>query len=164
MARNFTSLTVVERGTVPRRLQGKLNSAIRTGLYAVAEDHHRVNVPKRFTAEHARKAYYFRRSREYESRKIREGRGNDPMVYSGRSRARAKVTRLSGTAKRVTATYSLPALNFTVGAKSRQRTMRSEFEKVIWTERRRGERLAVRTTNQAIKNDSTLSRRRLISR
>lgn len=162
MPRNFVTVSVKERGTVPRRLQSQINKSTKYGLHSAAEWHHKENVPDRFTQEHGRKARYYRRSREYEARKSREGRGNDPMVYSGRTRARANVARISSNSKRATLTYSLPALNFTVGARSRKHTMRSEFERVLWQERRYGQRLAIRKTNEDMRRNNATSRRRLV--
>lgn len=162
MARNFVAITVKERGATPRRLQKALNQSVTAGLRSVAEWHHTENVPKRFTKEHAREARYVRRSREYESRKRREGRGDSPMVYTGRSRARASVAKITANSKRAKLTYSIPALNFLVGPRGRKRTMRSEFEKVVYTERIAGERVAAREIRQSIRKDNTRTSRRVL--
>lgn len=162
MPKNFVAITVKERGNVPRRLRRELDKGIGAGLRATAEDHHKTNVPKRFTQEHARKARYVRRARQYEQRKQREGRDNLPMVYTGRSRARASVAKIVSTNKRARLSYSMPALNFLVGPPGRTRTMRSEFEKVLYHEKQRGERIATRATATYLRQNRTTTTRRIL--
>lgn len=159
---DFVRITAKERGAVPRKLERIVNRAVGVGLRAAAEQHHTEFVPNRFTQTHSRKARYLRRSPEYNRRKRREGRGDEPMVYTGATRARAGVSRLTSTRKRARLTYSLPALNFKVGRRGRSRTMRSEFEKVTGDERRAGQRLATKTTNENISANTTVSQRRLL--
>lgn len=158
----FVRITVRERGAVPRSLERIANRSVGAGLQAAAEQHHREFVPNRFTKSHARKARYLRRSPEYQRRKRREGRGDDPMVYTGRTRARASVARRTSTNKRVRLVYSLPTLNLKVGRRGRRRSMRTEFEKVTGDERRSGQRLAMRVTNDELRRDTTVSQRRLL--
>lgn len=121
-------ITITERGPVPRRMAKYHRAASKAGYQAAAEYHHRHHTPKRFTVAHGREAGYRPRAGEklpfgskmfwgsYYGRKLKGGRGRDgtaaPLVWSGETRERARMTTISVTANRGQLRYSVNALSF----------------------------------------------------
>jgi hypothetical protein len=117
------AITVVERGTVPRKFRAAHNAATRDGYRAAGVVFHETLAPQRFTVAHGRRAGFRPRSgsqfafgtkafwRSYAGRK--QSRGvPQPLVWSGRTRDRAKAVRVAVTGRGASLRYSLPALNW----------------------------------------------------
>lgn len=123
-------ITITERGPVPRRMAKHHRAASRAGYQAAAEYHHIEHTPKRFTVAHGREANYQPRAGQqfpfgskmfwgsYYGRKLKGGRGREatsaPLVWSGRTRERARVTTITVTANRGQLRYNVNALSFKV--------------------------------------------------
>lgn len=141
------------------------NSLQRDAFANTADQFHQANADARFTPEHAAKAGYTMRrgqgltpgtkafKRSYYGIKLRSSHGGgigraDPLVWSGRSRARARIPSVTATAKGARIRYSLPALNFK-NPNSRV-NMREEFNRVLPDEKSAAHRVHETTLRQLI--------------
>lgn len=103
------TITIKERGPVPRTMRKAHTAASKAAWLRVAENWQARIRPKHFTEAGAREYHYTRRKgelqsghrfrRSYTGRKLREKGHTDPLVYSGRSRERSRQARLSATAR-----------------------------------------------------------------
>lgn len=119
------------------RAVAQLHREAAKGAYAAAgEDYHRELRPKRFTREHAAEAGYKPRAGEhlvwgskefwksYTGRKLKKYGHTLPLVFSGRTRDRAKMATITSTSNRGQIKYAVNALNFIPWA-------REEFIKLL---------------------------------
>lgn len=118
------AIKIRERGNVPRNMAKQHRRASREAYQQIAEMHHRENTPKRFTQEHAQAAGYRKRSGEqftfgskafwgsYTGRKLRQHGHTLPLVFTGKTRERARMTTITVTTNRGQLRYAVNALNF----------------------------------------------------
>ena len=149
--RGYMSITIRERGNVPRKMKKAFNAASKESWADTAKQFHVEMRDDRFTPGHAKKANYYARRGEripqgskdfkrfYYGRKFLSptlgGGPNraDPLVKTGESRRRARAARISSTSKTGRASYSgLSKFNFRNPA-SRIR-MGEEFRRLLATE------------------------------
>jgi hypothetical protein len=110
--------------------------ASRQAYQAIAEKHHEENTAKRFTKEHALAAGYRKRAGEehpfgskafwnsYTGRKLKKHGHTLPLVFSGETRARARMATIVVTTNRGQLKYQVNALNY-------QPWTRDEFIKIL---------------------------------
>jgi len=139
-------IQVRERGATPGIAKREFNNLSKAAWFDAAANHHRDNTRKRFTEAHARAAGYVKRKgegldrnskafrRSYYGRKLRSEKGGGkgqalPLVFSGRSRDRAKFPKVASTFRSAKLKFNTPAFNFR-HPKSRIR-MSEEFRRVL---------------------------------
>jgi hypothetical protein len=121
-------ITIAERGPVPRAMAKYHRAASRTGYETAAQYHHRYHTPKRFTEAHGNEAGFQKRAGEtlpfgsklfwgsYFGRKLKGAPGRPgtsaPLVWSGVTRDRARVTTITVTTNRGQLRYNVNALSF----------------------------------------------------
>ena len=132
----ITRITIAERGPVPRQMAKQHRQASRQAYLAIAEKHHEENTAKRFTKEHALAAGYRKRAGEehpfgskafwnsYTGRKLKKHGHTLPLVFSGATRARARMATIVVTTNRGQLKYQVNALNY-------QPWTRDEFIKIL---------------------------------
>ena len=132
----ITRITIAERGPVPRQMAKQHRQASRQAYQAIAEKHHEENTAKRFTKEHALAAGYRKRAGEehpfgskafwtsYTGRKLKKHGHTLPLVFSGATRARARMATIVVTTNRGQLKYQVNALNY-------QPWTRDEFIKIL---------------------------------
>lgn len=139
------AIKITEFGVVPRALKAIHRTAAKESYRLTGETFHTRFAPLRFTAKHGKEAGYRKRSgenlafgtrafwRSYFGRKIQGGRLPDgrmrqpttaPLVWSGDTRAAARMATNAATANRVEVRYTFRALNYIPWA-------REEFSKVL---------------------------------
>ena len=135
----LTKVILKERGPVPRRMIPAHNAAKRYSYREIGSYFHSTFAIRRFTYAHGKAAGYRPRSgdqlpfgskefyRSYAGRKRRMKGHRDPMVWSGGSRARAKIATITATGKGSTVRYHFNVFNF-------HPWMHAEFSKVLTTE------------------------------
>lgn len=172
-------ITITERGPVPRRMAKYHRAASKAGYQAAAEYHHRVHTPKRFTVAHGREANYRPRSgenlpygskafwRSYYGRKLKGQTGGSkiwylrdviregtaaPLVWTGETRHRARVTTISVTANRANLRYNVNALSYRVFPQE-------EFRRIIPRELAKLGQVFDDTYNKAFNDNNEVTKR-----
>lgn len=145
------TLRILEKGYRIRGLRRPMNAARKDSFAQTADFFHRRFTAARFTESHAAKAGYANRKGQrlsrtskafrnsYYGRKLRSQFGGGvglalPLVWSGKSRERAKTPRLTATFRGAKLRFNAPSLNFR-HPKSRV-NMRAEFTRVLPEEKR----------------------------
>jgi len=90
--------------------------------------------PRHFTAKGASMYRYERRSAAYVARKLKQRGHNDPLVWTGRTRARSALGQVKATGKGCRATMNVPQLN--QRPRGKRDSMRDELTKVLTREKR----------------------------
>lgn len=118
------TITVVEKGAVPRRLRPAHTRASRVAYYVIGLEFHEKMMPKRFTVAHGLEAGYRKRKGEesgtdtkaffksYTGRKVKMKGHRKPLVWSGETEKRSRSVNLIVTGQLARLKYNLPVLNF----------------------------------------------------
>lgn len=118
----INTITIRERGSVPRAMRKAHTAASKAAWFKVGEFWVDRIRPKHFTEAGAREYNYTRRkgelqsgqkfARSYTGRKLKTKGHKLPLVYSGVSRDRTRMARVSSTARGARVSMNAPALNF----------------------------------------------------
>lgn len=122
-------------GMTPKAPQRTINAATREAYQALGEEFFDKNLPRRFTVFGAKLLGYEPRTQKHQERKRKRFGHNDPLVFTGETRARVLdegLTKIQAFATRnrshVALTLNAPALNFR--ANSNAPDMRDEITRV----------------------------------
>jgi hypothetical protein len=135
----LTPVVLKERGTVPRKMIPAHNEAKRYSYREIGSYFHSTFAIRRFTYSHGKAAGYRPRSgdnapygskqyyKSYAGRKRKQKGHRDPMVWSGFTRARARIATIVATGKGANVKYNFNVFNF-------HPWMHAEFRKILSTE------------------------------
>ncbi len=109
-------LTIERTGDVPKLAKRKFNAILKLSWQKVGEKDFRLRTPEHFTKAGGRKYKYARRSSAYVKAKQRKSapdaaQAGNPLVWTGQSRALAKIMNVRATSKGVVERIQARGLN-----------------------------------------------------
>jgi hypothetical protein len=136
------SFRVKKTGWIAGLPQRKYRAVLRKAFKEAATFWHRVLRPKHFTHAGATEYGYEPRSQRYTWRKLKTFGHTFPLVFTGESRERTRIRRITGTYKGSKVIMNAPSLNYR--HPNRSRTMREELTTISMKEGKRIAKLIAR--------------------
>jgi hypothetical protein len=125
---------IKERGATPRKLKAATTQATRVSWEETGLHFHSEMSDARFSHKHASLAGFAKRTKKYESTKLKKFGHTNPLEFSGETRRRVRTANITATSKGVSVRYSVGKLNFRNPKARVPINMADEFRRVTQPE------------------------------